>query len=485
VNVIYASSEIVPFASSGGLGDVAAALPPALAAQGIRVSRVMPLYRHVTDGPFDLEDTGLVFDTPLGHDVVRAEIWATEEGGVRTYFVRRDEFFDRRELYSLPERDYDDNFARFVFFQKAVVQLIDALGETVDIVHCNDWQTALLPLYLEHGVHGLGRGGGERTVITIHNLAFQGLFPSTLYYLANLPLSELSIDSLEFYGQISCLKGGLTSADRVTTVSMKYAEEICGEEMGCGLAGLLASLGPRLTGIVNGVDYTVWDPAQDAYLAETYSASNPAGKRQCKRALLREMGLTPRPGTALLGMVSRLTDQKGLDILAKAMPEIMKRSVQFVLLGSGEEKYHKLCREWAKQWPDRFVPRLGFDTALAHRIEAGADLFVMPSRYEPCGLNQMYSLRYGTLPLVHATGGLEDTIVDLDENPKQGTGVKFREYAPKALVEALDRALERYLNPQGWKKIVTRAMKQDFSWHESAQKYLELYEELLASPTGR
>ncbi|HPG01067.1 MAG TPA: glycogen synthase GlgA [Kiritimatiellia bacterium] len=480
MKIVFAASEMVPFASTGGLADVAAALPKAMMKRDAQVWRVMPLYRHVAEGPFLLKDTGLRLDIPVGFRMYKAEVWMTDDPPPATYFIRRDEFFDRSQLYSLPDRDYDDNFERFVFFQKAVVALIDALGWRPDVVHCSDWQTGLIPLFLRHGVHGMGRERREKVVFTIHNLAYQGIFPGSQYSLTNLPFPAFNVDCLEFYGNINCIKGGITGADVVTTVSKTYAQEIQTEEFGCGLQGVLTRMGDRLTGIVHGADYASWDPASDVFLVQGYNADDPAGKKACKEELIRMMNLKIGVETPLLGMVSRLVDQKGLDILADAMPALMKLDIGFVLLGAGQDKYHALCRQWAEQWPGKFAVSIGYDNPLAHKIEAGSDIYLMPSRFEPCGLNQLYSLRYGTLPVVHSTGGLEDTIEDIAADGTTGTGFKFKTYTSDALVGAVKRSLDMFGNKQAWDLVVRRAMKEDFSWERAADEYLLLYRRLLA-----
>jgi len=419
------------------------------------------------------------FSIPMGDTAHEAEIWIHDDDEAPTYFIRRDEYFDRSQLYGLPHRDYDDNFARFCFFQKAVVALVDAVGG-VQIVHANDWQTGLLPYYLARGIDGYGRSHRERVVFTIHNLAYQGIFPISDFALSNLPPSLFRLDTFEFYGKFSCMKAGLTGSHRVTTVSPTYAREIQTEAGGCGLDGVIKETAGRLTGILNGVDYEVWNPEIDPHLVRNYSARNfVAEKEACRADLLAAMGLKPAATLSVIGLVGRLADQKGLDILAEAMPRLMKKRIQMVLLGTGQAKYEQLCREWMKTWPGRFAARIGFDNALAHKIEAGADLFLMPSRFEPCGLNQMYSLRYGTPPIVHATGGLEDTVADVQESPAGGTGFKFREYTASALLQAVDRALEFKSDTAAWNALRGRAMTIDYSWDRSARDYITLYEGML------
>ena len=480
MKILYVASEINPFASTGGLADVTGALPRALAREaGVEVWRVMPLYHQVLERGFRPRDTGVRIEVPVGFRTHPAEIWVTEDPGPTTYFIRRDEFFDRSYLYGTPEKDYDDNFERFVFFQKAVVALMDALELKADVVHCNDWQTGLLPLFLRHGVRGMGRDNRERTVFTIHNLAFQGIFPGSSYGITNLPYLYFHLDGFEFYGNVSCMKAGITSSDCVTTVSQTYAREIQTEAYGCGLHGLLARLGPKLIGIQNGVDYEDFNPATDQQIAGRFDPQHLEGKQACRLNLARLMGLPLKPDRPVIGMITRLTDQKGLDLLTESMPEIMKRDVSFVILGLGLQKYHDLCRQWAQKWPDRFAVKLDYDTPLARRIIAGADMVLMPSRFEPSGLNQLYSMRYGTIPLVNAVGGLEDTVEQVDNDGTTGTGFKFKAYKPDALLAGLDQALGQFQQTSLWQKLMARAMSKDFSWGKAAREYLSVYHSIL------
>lgn len=483
MKVVFVSSEMRPFASTGGLGDVGGALPFALMGQGADVMRVMPMYRRVLEGNLPCSDTHIRIQVPVGLRTLKAEIWRADEPGPATYFVRKDEFFDRRELYSLPERDYDDNFERFVFFQKAVVGLLDTLHVQADIVHINDWQTALMPYFLEYGMQGIGREMHEQTVFTIHNLAYQGVFPSSVFPYSSLPYSCFSLEELEFYGNINCLKGAIKRCDQVTTVSERYAKEILTPEFGSGLEGVLAESQHKLTGILNGVDYGEWDPRADILIAASYSADNMDGKLTCKRALLEGTKLRLKKGwekCPVVGMVSRLVDQKGMDLLANTMEAIMQEDIYFVMLGSGLEMYQELCLSWAQKWPDRYAVQIGYNNALAHQIEAGSDIFMMPSKFEPCGLNQMYSLRYGTLPIVHATGGLDDTITNLDASNNTGNGFKFTEYTGAALLSSLREAIARYRDTDIWYPARRRIMAEDFSWDRSAERYIKLYETTLA-----
>jgi starch synthase len=478
MKIAYVASEITPFASTGGLAEVAGALPAALAAQGHTVWRFMPMYRAIMESPHAIRPLDIKLTIPVGFRNWRADVWTCEDPGPRTYFIRRDEFFDRSQLYSLPDRDYDDNFERFVFFQKAVVALLDALQLKPDIVHGNDWQTGLLPFFLQHGIQGRERGRRERCVFTIHNLAYQGVYPGSDFTMTNLPFNAFSVDTVEFYGQVNCLKAGITGSDVVTTVSPTYAREIQTKEDGFGLDGVLRSAGSRLHGILNGIDMSVWDPAQDGRIGANFDPDHMAGKKTCRQKLANRMKLRLKPDTALLGMVTRMVDMKGMDIVAEAMPELMKRNVAVAILGSGQDKYQKLCAEWAEAWPGRFSVRIGYDAQLAHEIQAGSDLCLIPSRHEPCGLTQFYSLRYGTVPVVHAVGGLEDSVQDLSADGATGTGIKFRDYRAESLIAAVDRGLAHFGNPALWSSIQRRGMTQDFSWAKPASEYLALYRQI-------
>lgn len=486
MNVLFVTSEISPYASTGGLADVSAALPRALMELGVDIWRVMPMYRKVLEGGYPVVDTQIRIQVPVGMRTLEAEVWKSDDDGPATYFIRKDEFFDRGKLYSLPERDYDDNFERFVFFQKAVVGLLDHLGIPVDIVHANDWQTALIPYFLTFGIQGMGRSLQERVVFTIHNMSYQGVFEDSEFPYSNLPYSCFSVEELEFYGKLNCMKGAINRADQITTVSKRYAEEIMRPEFGCGLEGVLGDARDKLTGIINGVDYTVWDPQQDPFIQAPFSAQRLEGKQVCKQALLERMGLSQAPSDPiskrpLIGMVSRLVDPKGMDLLVDSMERIMDEPVTMVILGTGQEEYQKICLDWAKQWPDRFAVHIGFNNELAHQIEAAADLYLMPSQFEPCGLNQLYSLRYGTIPIVHAVGGLDDTIEPIDPVLKSGNGFKFHEYTQTALIHALQSALQLHRDQPAWQETQKRIMQQDYSWSHSARAYLQLYERIAPS----
>lgn len=479
MKVVFVSSEVSPFASTGGLAEVAASLPKALARHGAEVCRVMPLYRCVAEGSHNIVDMKLTLNVPVGFRNFRAEVWKSDDFPPTTYFIRRDEFFDRSQLYSLPDRDYEDNFERFVFFQKAVVALIDKLELKPDIVHCNDWQTGLVPYFLKFGLQGGGRAAREKVVFTIHNLAYQGTFPGSDYPTTNLPFSCFAMRTMEFYGNVNSLKAGLTGADQITTVSETYAKEIQTASAGCGLEGVLAERRDMLKGILNGIDTEVWNPATDPNLASQFSRDDLRGKRVCREHICSRMRVNPTAGAPVIAMITRLADQKGMDILAAAMPELMRRDLSLILLGTGNASYEKMCEGWMREWPGKFGCKIAFDPKLSHRIVAGADMFLMPSRFEPCGLTQLYAIRYGAIPIVHAVGGLEDTVVDLVKSPEAGFGFKFSDYSASALIVAIDAALASFAVRESWQMIVKRAMSQDFSWDRSSSVYMSLYNQIL------
>jgi starch synthase len=457
VRILMIASEVAPFAKTGGLADVASALPRALGRLGHRVDVVMPRYRGIKPG-----------DT-VGQ--------AAE--GVRVVFVDRPEYFDREFMYGVAGRDYADNAERFAFLTRAALEWATSSSAPYEVVHAHDWQTGLTPLLLqrEYKQHRALRDAG--TVFTIHNLAYQGVFDAASLSRLGLGWELMHVDALEYYGRISFLKGGILFSDAITTVSPQYAREIQQPELGFGFDGILRHRSADLVGILNGIDYDQWDPARDPYLPEPYDASNLVGKRAAKRALLQEYGLSidaaalERP---LVGMISRLIDQKGFDLLASLGDELPRLNATIVLLGTGEPRYEAFWRDLAARHPARIAARIGFDEGLAHRIEGGADVFLMPSRFEPCGLNQMYSLRYGTVPVVRATGGLADTVRNFDPATGTGTGFTFGEYSPQTLVHTLRLALGVYEDRSTWRRIQVAGMQQDLSWDASARQYVKVYE---------
>ena len=485
MRVVMAASEAVPYAKTGGLADVVGALPRALQRLGIEVVVVMPKYRSITPERFPLRRTDWVLQVPVSSQTVTAGVLQSElDDQVPVYLVEADQYFARAGLsglYGTPDGDYVDNAERFAFFGRAIPALLPHLG-TPDILHCHDWQTALAPVFLRTDAArypGLER---LRTVLTIHNLGYQGLFWHFDWHLLNLDWRYFNSDWLEFFGKINYLKGGIVCADAITTVSPTYAQEIQTKEFGHGLDGVLVARRQALTGILNGVDYEDWSPEHDAHIAARYSADDRAGKATCKADLQAVMGLPVDQKVPLIGIVSRLADQKGFDLLAAIMPQLLRKRLQLVVLGSGDALYQDLFLELQRRFKKRLAVRIAFDNTLAHKIEAGSDMFLMPSRYEPCGLNQMYSLRYGTIPVVRATGGLQDSVVEFDADRGAGTGFKFVEYTNEALLACVDRALRVFRAEKSWSTLVRNAMHADFSWDRSAAAYADLYRRL-ARPT--
>jgi len=450
MRILFASSEVAPFSKTGGLGDVAFALPRALAARGHEVLVLSPLY-----GCVDRERHGL----SLAGEALGGRVWVAPGQKPRFAFWESASHFDRPGIYGYGG-DYPDNAARFVAFSKSLLPAARALGFQPEVVHLNDWQTAAATLFSE----------GIPTVLTIHNLGYQGLFPLDearhLFGGAPPPAAWLH------HGQLGLLKGGILTADLITTVSPTYAREIRETELGFGLGEPLRRRGDRLVGILNGIDTEIWDPATDPHLPAHFSRADPSGKAACKRALQQELGLAADDGALLLGVVSRIAGQKGFDILLPALDALFERRVQLAVLGEGDEAMVATLQSWAKRRPDRLVLRVGFFEGLAHRIYAGADALLMPSSYEPCGLAQLYALRYGTVPVVRATGGLRDTVREGE------TGFSFEAYRPEALLAAVDRALATFADRGAWEAMVDRAMAEDHSWDRSAAAYEQAYAEL-------
>jgi starch synthase len=494
LQILFVTPEVTPFARTGGLGDVSSALPKALAALGQDVRVVMPLYQAVRDGACTLSLVLPDLQVPLHTGFKTARVWqgalpgqmgsVAQAPSVPVYCVEQDEYFARPGLYGSEAGDYPDNAERFSFFCRAVLALAMRLRWTPHVLHCHDWQTALLPAYLRF-LPGLAPPLAQTaTVYTIHNLLFQGLFPAWVLPLTGLPWSLFQPDGVEFFGSVNFMKAGLHYADYLTTVSPTYAEEICTPEFGAGLDDVLRTRRSALVGILNGADYDVWNPATDPALAAHYSTADLRGKTLCKSALLRAYGFPAAPHTPLFSMIARLTEQKGVDLLAAALPDLLGMHLRLVILGTGEPRYHALLSSQTQAHPDRLRIRLEFNDDLAHQIEAGSDGFLMPSRYEPCGLNQIYSLRYGTIPIVRATGGLRDTVVPFNTATGTGTGFVFHAATAEALLAAVQEALAVYTDQSAWHRLLQNAMAQDFSWDQSAARYLDLYRRALATKRG-
>ena len=479
MKILLASSEIYPFAKTGGLADVAGALPKALKKIGMDVRVIMPKYKGIEEKGFPLTYKDYIFSCPIAQRAVSGEIVESEYDGVQAYLVEKDEYFYRDHLYSTQDGDYLDNAERFIFFSKSILEAVKLTGWFPDVLHCNDWQTGLVPLFLRALYKDDPTLAKIGTLFTIHNLGYQGLFWHYDMHLLNVGWEYFTPRYLEFYGKINFLKAGIVSSDIINTVSKKYSQEIQTPEFGAGLDGVLRSRERDLYGIINGVDYDDWSPDTDAYIPAKFIAETIHLKARNKAALQKAFGLPTRPDAPLVASISRLADQKGFDLIADTLEAMVAQDTQYVLLGTGERKYHELFAALSKKHPNSFAVKIAYDNSLAHLIEAGADIFLMPSRYEPCGLNQIYSLKYGTVPVVRAVGGLEDTIRDDPARPDLATGFKFYEYSAEEMLRALRRALDLYRNKEAWLVLVKRCMQEDFSWEKSAMEYAALYKKAL------
>ncbi len=467
MKVAFCSSEVVPFANTGGLGDVCGALPLALEKLGIEVIILMPHYRDVKRFAGSLKKIDEEISTvTIGQDV-------------QVYFIRNDAFFDREGMYGNKSGDYPDNLERFEFFCFKSLELLKKLKLRVDVVHCHDWQTCLIPAYLKFLYTDDLFFKNVKSVLTIHNMAYQGVFTKEEFSKLKFDKKVFTSEGFEFYDQINLLKGGIVFSDMVTTVSETYAREIQAPELGCGLEGFLKKRKIPVQGILNGLDYERWNPAQDSYLTKTYSSENLEDKLLNKNQLQQDLNLPKKKNVPLFGFVGRLSHQKGLDLLFKVMDKLMKLDLQMVFLGIGEEKYHQFLEGASHRYLEKIAALLGFDEAMAHRIYAGCDIFLMPSLYEPCGLSQMISLRYGAIPLVHKTGGLADTIVDFTSKDGRGNGFVFEEYSEHGLMGAIQEALKVFHNRPAFLELVKKSLTHNFSWEKSAGEYKRMYEDIL------
>jgi starch synthase len=476
LRIVFVASEGVPFSKTGGLADVVGALPKALAKLGHQLEVVLPRYRMTKPGK--PEGTMQSLTLPLGDGFKFASIQnAGAADNVQTYLVECPSLFDRPGLYQEDGEDYPDNAQRFAAFSFAALELTKRSATPQDVIHCHDWQTALVPIYLRNLYHEDEFFRNTSVVFTTHNVGYPGLFPAQILPRISLGKDLFTMDFLEYYGKVNLLKGGIVFSDFITTVSRKYAEEIQTKEYGSGLEGVFRSRRNRLQGILNGVDYDFWDPATDKLIPARFSPENMSGKAVCKKALLERMGVrTPVLERPVLGIVSRFAPQKGFDLIAEIAERLAALDIYIVALGTGDPVYEDLFRHMTSRYPDKFLVAVAYDNTLAHQIEAGSDMFLMPSRYEPCGLNQIYSLKYGTVPIARATGGLDDTIEAFDG--KSGTGFKFTEYTGAALLRAIEHAIAAYHQPEVWRQLVNNGMRKDFSWGRSAEQYLEIYQTL-------
>jgi starch synthase len=482
MRVLFASAEVSPIAKTGGLGDVCGSLPKALAALGHDVVVFMPYYRQAHDW---LAKNGVTV-TQLAQTTISWANWPAEATFLGTtlpgtniplILVANDYFFDREQLYSVRADGFDDSLHRYTFFCRAIIRGCELLGIHPEIVHAHDWHTALLPVYLHSGLRGSANFSNARSVYTIHNLNYQGNAAPDALAVTGLHSRYWAPDALEHFGQVNAMKGGIIFADRVTTVSPHYAWEMQGSEHGAGLDGLLRILSHKLGGIVNGIDVEEWNPATDVLLPAHFSPGDLRGKAFVKEALAKEARLPYEPHRPILSVVSRLVDQKGFQLLLPILDRLLEGGAQAVILGSGEPHYEEAFRHFARRYPERCSVRIGFDNALAHRIYAGSDMLLMPSMYEPCGLNQMYALHYGTIPIVRLTGGLVDTVVPFDGgNAHVATGFGFHAAHPEALFTAAWNALLTFRDGHTWSRLQQNGMHVDFSWERSAREYVATYE---------
>ncbi|MCA9063759.1 MAG: glycogen synthase GlgA [Planctomycetaceae bacterium] len=495
LRIVLAASEAVPFSKTGGLADVVGALAATLDRQGHDVVLIVPDYvplrlANAAKLPA-VTDTGLRFTISMnGRPVEGAVNWTTLPGtSVRVLMIRQPEYYDRRSPYQEMGQGFVDNCERFCFFSRAVMEVCRQMVIRPDVIHCNDWQTGLVPALLASQYAGLPGFEQTASVMTIHNMAYQGRFWHFDLPLTGMDWRYFNHHHMEAWGDLNLLKTGIAFADQVTTVSPTYAQEICTSQEGYGLEGLLRHRHADLTGILNGIDDGIWNPETDELIPHRYNRNTVSqGKMVCKKHLQQRMGLPERPEVPLFGMVSRMTDQKGFDLITGSAERLLSNDIQLAFLGTGDPHYETLLRSMAQRWPDRVSVHVGFDESLAHQIEAGSDAFLMPSRFEPCGLNQMYSLRYGTTPIVRRVGGLADSVVNLDDKPEStriATGFVFDDYNREAFSRCVERAISCYSDQSAWKQLIHNGMSRDWSWDRSAQEYVHVYQNAISRIDGR
>lgn len=479
LRIVFACSEAVPFAKTGGMADVVGSLPGAISRLGHTVYLIMPCY-----GDIDRKSMGLVklpgkLSVPMGNGSLKSSVYRSEAiDGVTTYLLDHPGYYRRDFLYGTPEGDYPDNDERFAFFSRGALEVIRSFSLEPDVVHCHDWQAGLIPVYLRTTLKGVNGFDSCSVFFTVHNLAYQGNFEASSLEKAGLPDWLFRTEKgLEFYGKVSYLKGGLTFSDIITTVSPTYSKEIQKDGLGFGFEGILRSRADSLHGIVNGIAYEEWNPETDPFLPVNYGPEKLSSKKEVKRALLEKCRLEYEESDDIMvmGLISRLAEQKGLDILSKALPVLFEEDVYFVTLGFGDKLYQDLLENLSRKRKDKLSVTFAFDNEFAHLIYAGSDVFLMPSRYEPCGLGQLISMKYGTPPLVRSTGGLKDTVTPFDRKTGFGTGLVFKDYSAKALVKEIKNAIRLYRNKPLWEKLVKNCMSQDYSWDASALQYIDLY----------
>ncbi|HEY9164842.1 MAG TPA: glycogen synthase GlgA [Candidatus Kryptonia bacterium] len=487
-NVLFLSSEVFPFAKTGGLADVASALPQALKEIGNDVRLAIPRYGFVSERKFRIHEIIRLkdIDIPIGKKTAKLNVKSSFLVGDRTkvqiYFIDSADYFGRQGIYQDPrsKKDYPDNDERFIFYSRGIFEILKRLGWAPHVIHCNDWQTGLVPVYLKKIYSRDPFFKKIKTVYTIHNISYQGNFPKETFQKTGLPADVFTPDGAEFFDKLSFMKAGIVYSDYVTTVSSTYAKEISeSEEFGCGMDGILRKRKKNFTGIVNGIDYSIWNPDIDPFIPFKYSLKTVDAKVENKKYLLKRFDIKYDPHVPLIGMVTRLVEQKGLDLLIDSFAELMKLNVQLIVLGTGEKKYHAQLESLSKKFAGKFALELAYDDELAHLIEGAADMFLMPSKYEPCGLNQLYSLKYGTVPIVRRTGGLADTVKEVNAQKGTGTGFFFDAYTSGEMLKAISRAVSLFGDEKNWQKIMKNGMMEDFSWTNSARQYSELYTKIL------
>jgi starch synthase len=473
MKVLFVASEGLPYSKTGGLADVVGALPQALVEAGHAIAVLLPRYHSNKTLPPIIPSLTI----PLGDELRYPAIAeGAAVGGVRYFFVDDPAYFDRDQLYGIKGSDYPDNAERFAEFSRAAIEFTKQVWMP-DVIHCHDWQTSLVPVFLRSVYAQDPALRKMAVVLTIHNIGYPGVFPRSVLERTGLPANLFNLEALEYYGKVNFLKGGIIFSDAITTVSRKYAKEIQTPEYGFGLEGVIRQRADRLTGIVNGVDYAVWSPEADKLIAQNYSSQNLDGKKACKKDLLEVYKLpAANLEKPLIGIVSRFDEQKGFDLIAEIAGDLLQENISLVVLGTGKPEYEKLFQMLAAKFPAKAAAKIAYDNTVAHKIEAGADMFLMPSRYEPCGLNQIYSLRYGTVPIVRATGGLDDTIIPFNLETGGGTGFKFEPYKSKPLLACIREALKVFRDQKAWRKLQLNGMAKDFSWRPSAAAYVDVYE---------
>lgn len=480
MNILFASSEVFPFAKTGGLADVAGALPLALKELGHDVRVIMPRYKTVDKHSQALKDLNKTISVPIGMETKNGKLF---EGklfeSVPIYFLDQPQYFQRDFLYGQPNQEYPDNASRYIYFCRGVLETCKEIGFQPDIIHCNDWQTGLIPVYLKITYKNDGFFSRTGTVFTIHNLAYQGNFQPSDISLAHLPWDVYNMEGVEFYDKFSFLKSGLMYSDILTTVSKSYKDEICTPEHGFGMDGILRSRENNLFGILNGVDYTKWNPETNPWIKKNYGLENLEDKQECRKDLINELGLKVSASTPIICFVSRLSYQKGFELLKEGMQQIMKQGFAFVGIGAGQIEYQDYFQNLPKQFPGRCATFVGYKESLAHKTLAGSDMLLLPSQFEPCGLTQLYALKYGSVPIVRSVGGLKDTIQNFSSFSKKGTGFKFHGFATTHMDRSIKRARDVFMEQPVWKQLIVNGMKKDYGWNRSAREYQKLYNDIL------